>query len=81
MNLKNNVKKIEESKFECIAGDLLNNIDWINLRTKIFEIDEIIWSLRHGNFDNYKEAMVELDELFTYQDYDCIHTNQDEFYD
>ena len=75
MNLKENIKRIEKGEH-----DLLNNVDWIELRTKVFEINEIIWSLRHGNFDNYEEAMIELDELFSYKDYDCTGTTQDEIY-
>ena len=80
MNLKENIKRIEKGEYECVAGNLLNNVEWIELRTKIFDINEIIWSLRHGNFDNHKEAMLEIDKLFSYEDYNCTNTDQDEIY-
>ncbi|MBY6838708.1 hypothetical protein [Clostridium botulinum] len=80
MNLKELIQEVEKCNYECDVGNLLNNVKWIELRDKVFKINEIIWSLRHGNFDNSDEAISEIDNLFTYKDFDCDYTNQDEFY-
>lgn len=80
MNLKELIQELEKCNYECDAGSLLNNFKWIELREKVFKINEIIWSLRHGNFVNSDEAIKEIDNLFTYKDFDCVYTNQDEFY-
>lgn len=80
INLKDLIKEIEKCNYECEAGNLLNNIKWIELKEKTFKINEIIWSLRHGNFGSYEDAMKEIDNIFTRKDFDCNYTNQDEFY-
>jgi len=81
MNLKENLQRIEKCEYKCVAGELLKNSEWVELRKKIFKINEIIWSLRHGNFNNSEEAMDEIDELFNYEDYaNYAQTDQDEFY-
>ncbi len=80
MHLKELIKGIEKCNYECEGGNLLNNVLWIDLREKAFKINEIVWSLRHGNFKDHKEAMEEIDKIFSYEDFDCSYTNQDEFY-
>lgn len=80
MHLKDLIKNIEKCNYECEGGNLLNNVLWIDLREKAFKINEIVWSLRHGNFKDYEEAMKEIDKIFSYEDFNCNYTNQDEFY-
>lgn len=80
MNLKELIKEVESCNYECKVGNLLNNKKWIELREKIFKINEVVWSLRHGNFNDYEEAMKEINDVFTYEDFNCNYTNQDEFY-
>ena len=63
-----------------MQDNLLNNVKWIELREKVFKINEIIWSLRHGNFDNLDEVISEIDNLFMYKDFNCDYTHQDEFH-
>mgnify|MGYP003411798141 FL=1 len=64
MNLRELIEKIEERK------RVSDEKEWNELKEKVIKIDEIIWSLRHGNFSNYKEAMMEIDNIFEYEDYD-----------
>lgn len=81
MNLKELVKDIEKCGYECKSGNLLKDKNWVDLREKVFRINEIVWSLRNGNFSDYEEAMKEIDNIFSIKDFDCCYTNQDEFYD
>lgn len=58
------IKNIEECEYECLAGNLEQNINWIELKEKASKIDEIIWSWRHGNFASCEEVIKEIDVLF-----------------
>jgi len=59
MNLAESIKQVEQGNYTDLAS----------LKEKLLKINEIIWSLRHGNFNSYSEAMEEIDELFTKEDY------------
>ena len=64
IKLEELIKNIEECEYECLAGNLKQNINWIELKEKASKIDEIIWSWRHGNFASCEEVIKEIDDLF-----------------